>query len=112
MPKLPLYDDHKRRVGEGRDLEHLWHARTSGKPQGIRSRGNYWPAKTMNIMVQSDIDRHARHAVIAFPDTGAAYVVENQTQLKGIIQKLMGIYQHIDAWRGQSSIVSFGRDND
>ena len=109
MPKLPLYDDHKRRVGEGRDLENLWHAR-AGSGNAIRSRGNYWPAKSLNIMAQVDVDRHARHAVIAFPDTGAAYVVQNQLQLKAIIHKLIGIYQHIDA-RGQSAVISFGRDD-
>ena len=111
MPKLPLQDHRGRSVGEGRDLDNLWLARAGVPQQGIRSRGNYWPAKAMNIMVQSDVDRHARHAVIAFPDSGAAYVVQSQSQLKAIIQKLMGIYQHIDA-RGQSAVVSFGRDND
>ena len=108
MPKLPLQDHRGRHVGEGHELDHLWNAR-AGSGNAVRSRGNYWPAKALNIMVQSDVDRHARRAVIAFPDTGSAYVVESQAQLKAIIHKLIGIYQHIDA-RGQSSVVSFSRD--
>lgn len=109
MAKLPLHDSRNRsNVGELKELENLWHAR-AGRKKGtgaIQSRGSYWPAKQLNILVQSDPERHARHAVIAFPDTGAAYVVQDQLQLKAIILKLMGIYQHIAA-KGESSIVSF-----
>lgn len=84
----------------------LWLARA--KPgAAFASQGTYWPAKAMNILVQADPERHAKHAVIAFPESGAAYVIETQSQLKAIINKLITTYNHIEASsKGDASLVN------
>ena len=97
------------RAHNQQEIPGLWLARA--KPGiALKSQGTYWPAKAMNVLVQADIERHAQQAVIAFPESGAAYVVPDQRQLKGIINKLITVYNHIDA-HGQSAVVSFGREN-
>ena len=91
------------------DIPGLWLARA--KPGvALKSGGTYWPAKAMNILVQADPDRLAKRAVIAFPESGAAYVIPDQQQLAGVIRKLITVYQHINA-SGQSAVVRWGRDD-
>ena len=108
MSKLPIQDESGRLKGEQEEVTGLWLPRKGAKSGGLRSQGNYWSAKHLNIMVQADRERHAQHAVIAFPDTGAAYVVQDQSQLRGIIAKLQTIYDHIEAGpRSGQSVVSY-----
>lgn len=62
-------------------------------------------------MVQADPDRHALRAVIAFPDAGWCYVIEDARQLKAIIEKLQTTYGHLTA-HGQSRTINFSPRHD
>jgi hypothetical protein len=59
----------------------------------------------MNIMAKADADRHAKAAVFAFPETGAAFIADDPRLLRGIIAKLQGILDNMEA-HGQSAVVS------
>ena len=89
-------------------IQGLWIAR---RKESFKSEATYWPVKRLDVYVQADSERRAKRAIIAFPLENLAYVIEDQSQLKGIINKLIGVYNQIQA-KGQSRVVSFNAPRD
>lgn len=82
----------------------LWYPRRRAG-QAVKSQMGLAPTKAMQIMTQADLDRRADKAVIAFPEAGWCYIIEDTRQLKEVILKLQTVYKHLIA-RGQGRIVN------
>ena len=84
----------------------LW---VAGKPppRAYRLQSGYKQVPHMEFLVEVDnLDRKTKRLSIAFPDAGVAYIIQDASQLKNIIERLQDIHIQLTG-RGQANVLPY-----
>lgn len=87
---------------------HVWF--TKKGRGGVRSLDGFRKAHQLTIKAIGDSsDRRAKACLISFNVEGYAYVIEDATQLRAVIEKLDTVYRQMTG-SGEAKVISFGSD--